>query len=410
MGFRPMIRRTVLLALLVAAATLVAVPAQACAADFPTVRLAGNSLVFNFTRAFYPVSESSSLAFDIEAAGGCGPDHDMSVHYATGGGSATPSADYQPVSGAPVFDNVQSEPVTKTFSVPINGTMEEEPVVESVELALSNPGNTTLASPSSAPILIIDDDGSSRVGLEGVPYSQIESFAGVQIPVFRAGNDSAPHQVGFSLTPGPGTPATPGVDVSPASGSVTIPGGQPWTMLNLTLQNDTLEEGPEEFTVTLSGPGVDSPSSMTFTIVDNEESVFPISRFHHPRHKWRYKKSDFRIREVHVFADDNLGKENVVAVDFALRRNLKNQECVWLTKSGWQKKDCQNREWLDTKYDATGELWWHRLKQLKSSVGTKIKNYTAFARAIDSGQNVEKDFNEKRNANTFEVKRSKRKR
>jgi hypothetical protein len=41
-------------------------------------------------------------------------------------------------------------------------------------------------------------------------------------------------------------------------------------------------------------------------------------------------------------------------------------------------------------------------------VGTRIKDYTAFSRAIDGAGNVEKDFAEKRNANTFEVKRRRR--
>jgi hypothetical protein len=43
-------------------------------------------------------------------------------------------------------------------------------------------------------------------------------------------------------------------------------------------------------------------------------------------------------------------------------------------------------------------------------VKTKIKNYTAFSRAIDGAGNVEKEFKKKRNDNTFEIKRKKRSR
>jgi hypothetical protein len=78
---------------------------------------------------------------------------------------------------------------------------------------------------------------------------------------------------------------------------------------------------------------------------------------------------------------------------------------VWLSKGGWQRKDCSNRQWLETRHDDVGQLWYYRPKQLKSSVGTRIKNYTAFSRAIDGAGNLEKEFKEKRNANTFEVKR-----
>jgi hypothetical protein len=98
------------------------------------------------------------------------------------------------------------------------------------------------------------------------------------------------------------------------------------------------------------------------------------------------------------------------AAQLALRRNLKNGKCAWLTQSGWQKKDCQSREWLPTKYDEAGELFYYRMKQLKSSVRTKIKSYTALSRAIDGAENVEKEFTQKRNANTFEIKRTKRRR
>jgi hypothetical protein len=38
-------------------------------------------------------------------------------------------------------------------------------------------------------------------------------------------------------------------------------------------------------------------------------------------------------------------------------------------------------------------------------VGSKIKDYTAFSRAIDGAGNVEKEFTKKRNANTFEIRR-----
>jgi len=100
----------------------------------------------------------------------------------------------------------------------------------------------------------------------------------------------------------------------------------------------------------------------------------------------------------------------VVAAQLALRRNMKNGKCQWWTGEGWQAKDCQNREWLGTQYDPVGQLYRYRMRQLKSSVGTRIKNYTAFSRAIDAAGNVERDFNEKRNANTFEVRRSRRRR
>jgi Calx-beta domain len=406
-----MTRRIVLLALLVSAATLVAVPAQACAGDFPTIRL-GGTLGEPTSRAYYPVSEaSSSITFQVVASGGCG-DGNMSAQYSTSGGSATPGpgGDYDPTSGPANFFGVQSDPVPQNHSVSLNPDTNEEAIVESTNIVLSNPVGTSLALPSTAGILIVDDEGDTpRIGFEGIPHSQSETFTTAQIPVFRAGNaSSASGPIGFTLSPGPGNPATPGEDVTPASGSASFGPGQRWTTIDLSIQNDQLGEGSEEFTVSLSGAGVSSPSSMTFTILDNEETEFPSSRLHHPRHKWRYKKSDYRIREVHAFTSDT-GGSFVVGAQFALRRNLKSGDCIWLTEAGWQKMECSNRQWVDMT-EEPGVLWYYRLKQLKSSVGTAIKDYTAFSRAIDGAGNVEKDFAEKRNLNTFEVRRSKPKR
>jgi hypothetical protein len=399
------LRAAVLVGLMLASFLLpVSGQAASCAAGFPAIRLDGFSGQAT-TRPFYPVGESdAAVQFRIVASGGCGDNWDMTVTYTTSGGSASPS-DYTPVSQPAFFDNVTDEPMTQTHSVNITEDADHSEFVESANLVLSNPINTSLAHPSTAPIMIIEDDGASRVGLEGVPYSQSETFPGVQIPVFRAGAASSVHQVGYSITAGPGNPATPGQDVSPTSGSISFGVGQRAALINLSLNNDTVGEGPEEFTVTLDQG---SPSSMTFTIIDNEEEVFPTSRFHHPRHKWKYAKSDYRIREFHIFVSDNPGGAGVVGAELALRRNLKNGTCAWKTKSGWEKKDCSNRTWLSTRFDNVGQLFFYRMSQLKPSVGTRVVNYTAFSRAIDGAGNVERDFVQKRNDNTFEIKKRRR--
>ena len=64
--------------------------------------------------------------------------------------------------------------------------------------------------------------------------------------------------------------------------------------------------------------------------------------------------------------------------------------------------------WQGTKYDEFVDWYVKPMRQLKPSVKTKIKNYTAYARAIDGAGNVERDFIKKRNENTFEIKRSRR--
>jgi hypothetical protein len=60
-------------------------------------------------------------------------------------------------------------------------------------------------------------------------------------------------------------------------------------------------------------------------------------------------------------------------------------------------------------FDRIADLFYYRLGALKHSMGKgKIKDYTAFSRSIDGAENLERQFDERRNANTFEVKRKKR--
>jgi Calx-beta domain len=355
------------------------------------------------TRAVYFIPEPSSPAQFTIVASGDACSETAYVHYAATGGTAD-SGDYQLTPKTESFFLPPHETATKSVSVTITNDSDPEAHVESIQIGLSNPQNAVLGIPSTAPILIIDDEAPTRAGFEGTEHTQSESNSTLRLPVFLAG--PAPGTVSFSIAPDPAAPATPGEDFQgPTTGSLTLSPTDRVETIDLSIVNDTVGEPPESFVVSLTGPIAPGAGQMKVTISDNEEGEAPSSRIHHPRHKWRYKKSDYRIREVHIFTQDT-GGSGVAGAQFALRRNMKNGNCRWLTMNGWREKDCQSREWLPTTYDNVGELWRIRLKQLKSSVGTNIKNYTAFSRAIDGANNVENDFAEKRNDNTFEVKRS----
>jgi hypothetical protein len=395
-----------ILVITLAASVLWLIPtgAAACASNHIRILLVGFPPE-GTTRFLYYVAESGGSASFTILAGGDACSESAAVSYATGGGTATSGTDYQPSSGPANFFLPPHESDSKVFSVGIGNDGGAEAHVESIQIGLSNPQNATLGQPSTAPILIIDDDGQTRIGFEGSGHTQSETTTTLRIPVFMAG--PGPGSTSFSIAPDPASPATPGEDFQgPTSGTLSFTAGDRAGSIDLTVVNDSAAEAPESFVISLSGPVAPGADQMKVTISDNEEGEAPSSRIHHPRHKWRYKKSDYRIREVHIFTQDT-GGSGVAGAQFALRRNMKNGDCRWLTTNGWREKECQNREWLPTTYDNTGELWRIRLKQLKSSVGTNIKNYTAFSRAVDGANNVENDFAEKRNANTFEVKRSK---
>lgn len=387
----------------------------ACASGHLRAVLSGFDVSAGLQSYYRRVESQGTAEFTVRNAGDDCIGALMSVGYSTADVTATAS-DYAGVAGRTPNLNDEAHPeddpaapTSHTVQVTLHNDA-DTPVVESVQVRLSDPVGAILIEPFMAPLYIVDDDGGSRVGLDTYPYSQSETFASVQIPVFRGGDASLPSgPISYSFGPTGANPAAPGTDFHGQAGSVMFAAGEREKLIPFSIVNDTAGEPPETLQITVTGAEVPGGSSATtFTIVDNEENVAPSSRLHHPRHRWKYKKSDFRIREVHIFSQDNPGGAGVVDSDFALRRNMKNGNCLWLTKDGWQKKDCTNRQWLDTRYDDVGQLWFYRPKQLKSSVGTRVKDYTAFSRASDGAGNVEKDFHEKRNANTFEVKRARK--
>jgi hypothetical protein len=405
------IRAAVLLALVISLVVPIMGEAAACAPGPGAVHLVNFVGQPDAGSFFYAAQEGGAATATIHVVPGDCMGPRAQGQFATVNGSATAPGDYEPQGGWTPFicddahpDFCGGTPPTYPVQIPMkDDDAPGEAAVESLTFTLIG-GTMGVDPPSSAPVYIIDTDGAPRAALEsGTAYSRSETFARIKIPVFFAGTSVAP--VGYTLTPDPSAPANPEEDFKLISPNPLTPSVGRVGFIELEIVNDKIGEPPESVVIDLSGDG-----STTFTIEDNEESSPPTSRLHHPRHKWRYSKSDYRIREVHIFAHDNPGGAGVTGAQLALRRNIKNGDCAWLTKKGWQKQDCSNREWLDGRYDQTGDLWRIRLTQLKSSVNTRIKNYTAFSRAIDGAGNAEREFKEKRNANTFEVKRSRRRR
>jgi hypothetical protein len=382
--------------------------AAACGDVYPAMAL-GPFHIESTPPLFYG-TETGQGSFNVRWTGfSCGGSYEVTAAYGDTPGSATEPDDYSLADGRTPPVGVVGPPSQETVQFQLNDDGSPDQVAETFTVVLSQPEGGTIDAPPSAPFVIIDAHGSTRVAFDDLPYSQSETYQTLVVPVWLGGPASGatvPYTVGGD--------ATLNEDFAVTSPNPLVFGvGDRAKLITLSIVNDKLGEADETVAVALqtpTGAALDAPSSKVVTILDNEEKVDPRSRFHHPRDKWKYKKNDYRIREFHVFAHDEAGGSGVVAVELALRRNLDNGTCAWKTKSGWQKKDCQNRQWLPTTYDDVGELFSYPMKQLKSSVGTRIKDYTALARAIDGAGNVEKEFTKKRNANTFEIKRKRKRR
>jgi hypothetical protein len=219
--------------------------------------------------------------------------------------------------------------------------------------------------------------------------------------VFKAGNGAA--TVSYTVSPGS---AQAGRDYEASSGTLSFAENQRSAMIPITVLDDRDAEGAETVNLTLSGPGVvEEPSMVTFTIQDNEELGKPSSSIHHPNNRKTYRSTDYRIREIHVFTDDNPGGSGVVTAQFALRHNLKNGKCRWWRGGRrFKKGSCEKERWKRMGKFET-DYFFIRTKALPPSPGRA--DYTAFSRAIDAAGNVETFFDAGRNANTFNIKRGK---
>jgi hypothetical protein len=337
---------------------------------------------------------------------------------------ATPQANYHADNGTATNgsdfllpDGETSVEGEVTVLVPLTDDNEAlaESAVETATVVLG--ANVTVARPSSVPLHISDADGADRVTLFASSVAQVENEMSARIPVFRAGSAAAPISVGYTITPGT---ATAGADYqAPTEGTLSFPAGVRLQFIEFDVLDDSAPpfESPEE-TIQISitpPPGliVEEPSTMTFSILDDDQDqIRPATKFHHPRQGWTYKRSDYRIREMHVFAKDE-GLSGIAIVEMALRKKKTDGSCSWWDDQTrrWEPGSCTDQHWVTMEFlgpwtPTWPELYEEDFPRLTPSMGTAIRNYTAWSRATDRAGNVEAlPFVKGRNWNTFEVKR-----
>jgi hypothetical protein len=105
-----------------------------------------------------------------------------------------------------------------------------------------------------------------------------------------------------------------------------------------------------------------------------------------------------------VFTND-VGDSGVERMTLALRRNASGGGCAWWNGNRFVPGSCSEPRWLRMRAYEAGWFYYYRLDPLGPSVGSRIRNYTAFAQGVDAAGNVEEDFIDGRNRNTFEVTR-----
>lgn len=217
-----------------------------------------------FSAPSYQVTEGTANAvITVVRTGPAGGP--VTVRYATAPGTATPGADYTPVSGTLTFTGTVRQ---MTFMVPIaNDTLPEG--AETVLLVLADPGGGAQLGPQAAATLtILDNDVPGQFKLSAAAYTVAENVPTATITVQRMGT-AGPLTVDYRTQDGT---ATAGQDYLGTRGTLTF--GPTDTVKSFTVRvlSDGWDEPNETFTVLLENPTggatLGTPSSALVTITD----------------------------------------------------------------------------------------------------------------------------------------------
>ena len=234
------------------------------------VTIVDNDSVIGFSSATYLVNEAGALARITVVRDGGATDV-ATVAYATGTtGTATPGADFTPVSGTLVFlPGVHIQ----TFDVPIVDDALSE-FDETVPLSLLNATGPAVLGLADSTLTIVDNDFSAGVITFGTnSYFASEDIGGgvAAIEVLRLNGHSGQVTVNYRTLIGT---ATPGVDYAPTNnGTVTFADGQTNAFLFIRIFDDSITEGNETVPIQLFGPSGGATLGLadaTLTIVDND--------------------------------------------------------------------------------------------------------------------------------------------
>lgn len=351
------------------------------------------------TRPDFFISEASGAGV-VELKRCCHGTTVATVDAATDGGTATAGEDYTVTSRTIRF----TSPVEDAdLEVPIVDDASIEPV-ETVEVSITNPTGKATLGPDRGTITIIDNDGPARFSFSRASTETYENYGSAEFIVLRSGDAAPAVSVSYSTSDGSAQESS---DYTATNGTLLFEAGQRIKRFNVPITNDRLEEGAEDFAVTLSEPvgsEVSEPASITATILDDEtpssDTAAPVSYFHQPLHKETYRPR--QIRDLLAFADDY--GTGVKRVDIALVAKRTDGSCRWFSKraKAFVRGSCKDKVWMRFRTEET--VVYTLPERLRPSRRTKTRFYKAWVRGIDEIGNVERTFDLYRNVSRFEVR------
>jgi len=340
-----------------------------------------------------------------------------SFDWETQAGTAQPGTDVVEESGTENF----SGPIAErdlTFKTANDGAV--EPLMVG-HMELSNPKGSPapiITFPKVADVVIIDEDGPSRVAFMLPDYSVYSNRESVKLDVVRLGSVTVAETVSYATADGT---AIHGEHYRAKSGTVEIPAGEreATTSISIPILDNSGETDNTEFTVRLRDGTPDptaGPQVVTVEIRNLQTGDFakPFTDFHRPRDGATYGPGSFFTKEAHVFFDDG-GGSGVKTVALALAKKMKSGGCRWWDGRRYRASSCklgkaQDRVgiWAMKKHPKlqSGDFKIFRYPhKLKPTQGSKVRAYRVVSRATDFSANVESKFTKGFNIRTFKVRR-----
>jgi len=251
-----------------------------------------------FSAASYSVNENAgSASVTISRVGGS--DGSTPVFFSISNGTATAGLDYTNASGLVVLADGQT---SRTVSIPITDDASVESN-ETVNLMLTPvTGSVPISTPSTAVLTINDNDGvptptptptptpGSVIHLANTNYSGSEDCTTVLVTAQRVGDISGVSTVKYATTSGT---ASDRADFTAALGTLSFNAGETQKSFVVLINEDSLSEGTETASITLSNPmnaNLGSPSVATLSIIDdspepatnaNDDSVKFVCQHYH---------------------------------------------------------------------------------------------------------------------------------
>jgi len=188
------------------------------------------------------------------------------VDYETSNGTATAGADYTSTSGTLTFD---AGDTSKTINVPILADTTDENN-ETITLTLSNAVRATIED-SSSTITITDDDSAPSLSVNDISADEDASSGTFTVSLSAASGKD----ITVDYTTSDGT-ATAGSDYTATSGTLTISAGDSSGTVPVTITDESIYEGNETVTLTLSSASNASISDSTGTLTITEDESAPV--------------------------------------------------------------------------------------------------------------------------------------